>query len=126
MSWVKEKKKAIDLSQYDDIDEDLIVEGLTEDELRELNAAIDPEVCIDPSYVSFWTSKYSSRNALLAKICLMAKRAKERYVIKISHVCSPTKEQIYKLKFYLLNDSQNMHILSFYEDSIESSSFEEF
>lgn len=46
MSWVKDKKKPIDLSQYDDIDEDLIVEGLTEDEIRELNAAIDPEVCI--------------------------------------------------------------------------------
>lgn len=46
MSWVKEKKKPVDLSLYDDIDEDLIVEGLTEDEIRELNAAIDPEVCM--------------------------------------------------------------------------------
>lgn len=45
MSWVKEKKTPVNLAEYDDIDEDLIVEGLTEDEIRELNASIDPEVC---------------------------------------------------------------------------------
>ena len=46
MSWIKDKKAVVDLSLYDDIDEDLIVEGLTEDEIRELNASIDPEVRI--------------------------------------------------------------------------------
>lgn len=44
MSWVKPKKELVDLSKYKDVDEDLIVEGLTEEEIRELNAAIDPEV----------------------------------------------------------------------------------
>lgn len=46
MSWIKQKKEPVDLAKYQDIDEDLIVEGLTEDEIRELNAAIDPEVRI--------------------------------------------------------------------------------
>ncbi|XP_031564455.1 tropomodulin-1-like [Actinia tenebrosa] len=51
MSWIKQKKEPVDLSKYQDIDEDLIVEGLTEDEIRELNASIDPENALLPSHM---------------------------------------------------------------------------
>ncbi|KAK3713412.1 hypothetical protein QZH41_008511 [Actinostola sp. cb2023] len=62
MSWIKDKKAVVDLSLYDDIDEDLIVEGLTEDEIRELNASIDPENALLPSHMRniYSTSKNSS------------------------------------------------------------------
>ena len=45
MSWVKEKSKPqYNLDDFKDVDEDAIIEELTEEELLELNAAIDPEV----------------------------------------------------------------------------------
>ncbi|KXJ07987.1 tropomodulin-3 [Exaiptasia diaphana] len=84
MSWVKEKKKPVDLSKYDDIDEDLIVEGLTEDEIRELNAAIDPENALLPSHMrnAYSTDKTPSgpfdRKKLLAHLEEQAKNEEER------------------------------------------------
>ena len=49
MSWVKAKAKPqYNLDDFKDVDEDAIIEELTEEELLELNAAIDPEVsCLD-------------------------------------------------------------------------------
>ena len=45
MSWVKQKAKPqYNLDDFKDVDEDAIIEELTEEELLELNAAIDPEV----------------------------------------------------------------------------------
>ena len=44
MSWIKSKKGSINLDQFVNIDEDALVEGLTAEELEDLNAAIDPEV----------------------------------------------------------------------------------
>lgn len=46
MSWVK-KKEAVDLEQFQDVDEDALVEALSPEELADLNAAIDPEVRVD-------------------------------------------------------------------------------
>lgn len=45
MSWVKTKKKeAVNLDQFEDVDEDSVLQDLTEDEIKELDEAIDPEV----------------------------------------------------------------------------------
>lgn len=45
MSWVKTKKKEpINLDEFKDLDEDSILQTLTEDEIKELDEAIDPEV----------------------------------------------------------------------------------
>lgn len=43
MSWVKQKE-SVDLDQFQNIDEDSLVEALSPEELADLNAAIDPEV----------------------------------------------------------------------------------
>lgn len=45
MSWVKQKE-SVDLDQFQNIDEDSLVEALSPEELADLNAAIDPEVTI--------------------------------------------------------------------------------
>lgn len=45
MSWVKQKE-SVDLDQFQNIDEDSLVEALSPEELADLNAAIDPEVRI--------------------------------------------------------------------------------
>ena len=44
MSWLKQKKGPVNLDQYQDIDEDALVEALSPEEIADLNAAIDPEV----------------------------------------------------------------------------------
>ena len=44
MSWVKQKKAPVNLDDFEDIDEDALVEALSPEELADLNAAIDPEV----------------------------------------------------------------------------------
>ena len=45
MSWVKSKKKEpINLDDFKDIDEDSVLQSLTEEEIKELDEAIDPEV----------------------------------------------------------------------------------
>lgn len=38
------KKEPVNLEQFRDIDEDALVEGLSPEEIADLNAAIDPEV----------------------------------------------------------------------------------
>lgn len=48
MSWLKQKKGAVDLDEFKDIDEDALVEGLSPEELADLNAAIDPENALLP------------------------------------------------------------------------------
>jgi len=44
MSWLMKKKEPVNLEQFRDIDEDALVEGLSPEEIADLNAAIDPEV----------------------------------------------------------------------------------
>lgn len=44
MSWLVKKKEPVNLEQFRDIDEDALVEGLSPEEIADLNAAIDPEV----------------------------------------------------------------------------------
>lgn len=44
MSWLMKKKEPVDLEEFRDIDEDALVEGLSPEEIADLNAAIDPEV----------------------------------------------------------------------------------
>lgn len=44
MSWLMKKKEPVNLEQFTDIDEDALVEGLSPEEIADLNAAIDPEV----------------------------------------------------------------------------------
>ena len=45
MSWVKDRTKTeYNLGDFDDLDEDALIEELTEEDLAELNATIDPEV----------------------------------------------------------------------------------
>lgn len=44
MSWLMKKKDPVNLEQFNDLDEDALVEGLSPEELADLNAAIDPEV----------------------------------------------------------------------------------
>lgn len=48
MSWVKEKKAPVNLDEFEDIDEDALVEALSPEELADLNAAIDPENALLP------------------------------------------------------------------------------
>lgn len=47
MSWVKQKE-SVDLDQFQNIDEDSLVEALSPEELADLNAAIDPENALLP------------------------------------------------------------------------------
>lgn len=46
MSWLQQKKGRVDLDEFKDIDEDVLVETLSPEEIADLNAAIDPEVSI--------------------------------------------------------------------------------
>ena len=54
MSWVKEKKAPVNLDEFEDIDEDALVEALSPEELADLNAAIDPEVRVMIEVILFW------------------------------------------------------------------------
>ena len=54
MSWVKEKKTPVNLDEFEDIDEDALVEALSPEELADLNAAIDPEVRVMIEVILFW------------------------------------------------------------------------
>ena len=54
MSWVKEKKAPVNLDEFQDIDEDALVEALSPEELADLNAAIDPEVRVMIEVILFW------------------------------------------------------------------------
>lgn len=54
MSWLMKKKDPVNLEQFNDLDEDALVEGLSPEELADLNAAIDPEVrAINRNHVCF-------------------------------------------------------------------------
>lgn len=48
MSWLMKKKEPVNLEQFRDIDEDALVEGLSPEEIADLNAAIDPENALLP------------------------------------------------------------------------------
>lgn len=57
MSWLQQKKGRVDLDEFKDIDEDVLVETLSPEELADLNAAIDPEVGI-------WNGGFTLENDL--------------------------------------------------------------
>ena len=55
MSWLQQKKGRVDLDEFKDIDEDVLVETLSPEEIADLNAAIDPEV-------SIWSGGFTLEN----------------------------------------------------------------
>lgn len=57
MSWLQQKKGRVDLDEFKDIDEDVLVETLSPEEIADLNAAIDPEV-------SIWSGGFTLENDL--------------------------------------------------------------
>ncbi|EDO41848.1 predicted protein [Nematostella vectensis] len=83
MAWVKQKEK-VNLGEFEDINEDEIVEGLTEEELKQLNLAIDPENQYLPAYMrqEDQTDKVQTtpfdREKLLKHLEEQAKNDKER------------------------------------------------
>lgn len=83
MSWVKQKE-SVDLDQFQNIDEDSLVEALSPEELADLNAAIDPENALLPVHErqENQTEKENSgpfdRQHLLEHLEEQAKNLKER------------------------------------------------
>lgn len=52
MSWVKSKKREpVDLEEFKDLDEDSVLQTLTEEEIKELDEAIDPENLLLPIHL---------------------------------------------------------------------------
>lgn len=70
MSWLQQKKGRVDLDEFKDIDEDVLVETLSPEEIADLNAAIDPEVNIGSG--GFMLENDLSSRAL--SFCIMTTR----------------------------------------------------
>lgn len=84
MSWLQQKKGRVDLDEFKDIDEDVLVETLSPEEIADLNAAIDPENALLPvnERQANQTNKASTgpfdRQHLLNHLEEQAKNEKER------------------------------------------------